>query len=164
MGLSSNKILPAADWAVLVIGEEYYLDAHTDSKTCATLADNGKELLPKAIAIWQQVIENMPESAHTPEAWYFSGAAYRKMGDIERMISCYQAVVDGWPEFKFNWSAQPLIGWGYEALKQRGLMTAEEADPLIEDAYLETFAKYPKTSLTRLARDGLLRLLYPGVK
>ena len=117
-----------------------------------------------AIAIWQRVIENMPESGHTADAWYFTGAAYRKLGDIERMIGCYQAVVDGWPEFQFNWSAQPLIGWGYEALKQRGLMTAEEADPLIEDAYLDTLVKYPQSCLAQMARDGLVRLLYPDAK
>jgi hypothetical protein len=67
--------LPAADWAVFVIGEEYYLNAHTDRKTCATLTENGKQLLPRAIAIWQRVIEKMPESANAAEAWYFSGAA-----------------------------------------------------------------------------------------
>lgn len=156
--VADANALPAADWAVFAIGEEYYFDAHTDRKSCDTLTETGKELLPKAIAVWSRIIDNMPDSVHTPEAWYFTGASYGKLEDFEGMTGCYRAVVDGWPQFKFNWSAQPLIGWGYEMLKHRGVMSAEEADPLIEDAYLTTIGRYPKGCFADQALKGLLKI------
>ena len=144
--------------AMFTIGEAYYYKAHTDPNTCNELSVYANDALPKAIAVWEQLIDYMPQSEFAPDAWYFSGASYRRLGEIEQMISCYITLTDNWPDYKFNWSADPYIGLGFEILKEQGYFTAEEADPWIESYYLKTIDKYPYGCMANEARTGLAKL------
>ena len=80
-------------------------------------------------------------------AWFYSGFAYKKMGNYAKTIEYYQEVVDRWPDYQYAWNAQCMIGECYEKLIRQGSLSQAEAEPLIEQAYKLVIENYRDSSL-----------------
>jgi len=141
---NDNPELPTA---IFMLGEEYYnLAFRHENEGRDTEA---KEHFRKALAIWERIVTELPESdaTATAHAYYFSAGCYRKLGKYEKAVEHFQTVVDTWPNYQYAWSAQCLIGECYEKLRDSGAISEAEANPLIEQAYQAVIEKYPDCSL-----------------
>ena len=132
-------------WAVFVIGEEYY-------KKVSQMENKGlkiesEECFQKAITVWEKVRSIESTTIYPAHAWYFSGFAYKKMGNYTKTIEYYQEVVDRWPDYQYAWSAQCMIGECYEKLITQGILSEGETEPLIEQAYKLVIENYGDSSL-----------------
>ena len=66
--------------------------------------------------------------------------------------------MDDWPNYKYAWSAQYLIGNCYEKLRDSGSLPEAEANPRIEQSYKAVVDKYPDCALVANACLKLGRL------
>ena len=134
---------PKLPETVIEIGLKYYSKAHYSE------ADGNDERAAqyylKAIAVWERVLAEFPPSAsYTPWAYYISAVVYsQELRRYAEGIACYSAVVDNWPNYEYAWHAQYFIGKYYEKLRDAGGISAEEANPLIEQAYQAVVENYP---------------------
>lgn len=114
------------------------------------LSEKSKDYFEKALAVWKKEYEQLPLSRYTKDAWYFSGVIYRRhLRDTAKGLTYYQKVVDEWPDYRYAWSAQAMIGHCYGQLLDAGLMSEAEAEPKIEQAYKTLIERYPDCSLTQ---------------
>jgi len=146
---------PRLPWAVFVIGEEYYNDGFRRENE--GLDAEAKDSFTKAIAVWERIITQLPESQSIDlkHAYYFSAVCYRRIGEYEKAIEYYQEVVVNWPDYQFAWHAQYVIGRTYQYLKRSGAMLESEADPKIKAAYERVLQDYPGCRAARAARSWL---------
>ena len=134
--------------AVFKIGEEYYYKAADGGADLNSKAE-AKDYYRKAKGVWERIIT---ESANTnaevtKDAYYFIAVCLRRTGRYEEAIAYYQTVVDNWPNYKYAWSAQCLIGECFERLQESGVLPEAEAEPIIELAYKQVIENYPECSL-----------------
>ena len=112
--------------------------------------------LRKAIKGWETIVARLPETAHvTKEAWQLAGDCYRRLGEHQKAVVCYEHIVKTWPSSKMAWNAQYLIGYSYERLKKGGVVDREEADAIIEAAYAQLLKAYPDCPAAKAARNWL---------
>jgi tetratricopeptide (TPR) repeat protein len=149
---SSHTDLPQA---IFQIGEEYYSKA-LNAKGEPNLPEAGpEEYYRKALTIWEIIVTELPKSAITPEAYYFSARCYRRLGEYEKAIGCYKKIVDSWPDYQYAGQAQFLIGKCYETLIKSGSLPESEANLKIEQAYKAVIEKYPDCTS---AKDAWMEL------
>jgi len=92
----------------------------------------------------------------TQHAWYFTGVCYRRhLGDYEKALEYGQKVVNKWPDYQHAWHAQLRIAHSYKRMKNKGIITASEAEPKIKQAYEALVENYPDC---RLVHDAYLTL------
>jgi len=139
---------PGLPVAVFVIGEEYYYKAAEAGADPNSKAE-AKAYYRKAKGVWERMITESadPNAEVTKDAYYFTGVCFRRMGEYGDAIFYYQEVVDNWPDYKYAWSAQCLIGECFERLQKSGALPEAEAEPLIEQAYKLVIENYPDSSL-----------------
>jgi tetratricopeptide (TPR) repeat protein len=135
-----------------VIGEEYYKKAFQCENERTTEA---KDSFQKAIAVWKRIIEELPKSTITPQAYNFSAVCYRRLGRGEKAIEYYQKIVDNWPDYEYAWNAQFLIGYCYRQLKYAGAIDESEADAHTKAAYEMVLQRYPGCPAANAARNWL---------
>ena len=64
--------------------------------------DKARMHYERAIRIWKAIIDNLPQNpSSTPEALYFIGETYSKLGQCEKGMPYLKKVVLDWPEYKF---------------------------------------------------------------
>jgi tetratricopeptide (TPR) repeat protein len=143
--------LPDLAAAVFRIGEEYYEPAFA-AENKGDLSQS-KDLFRKAIAIWERILTELPESAITSQAYVASAECYRRLGEHEIALVYHSAVVDNWPDSEYAWCAQSNIGRVLEHLKKAGTTPKSEADSLIEDAYNRVLQNYPDSPAAAAARN-----------
>jgi tetratricopeptide (TPR) repeat protein len=147
--LADHKAHPRLSEALLNLGDEYYNQAMA-KKQRGDSNDAVNASLRKALVVWDRIITGLPESAYVPDAWYFSGVLYRRhLGDYEKAVQYYQKVVDQWPDYKYAWSAQGMIGPCYEKLRDVGKVPKLETDSRIEQAYEALVSRYPDCSMAQ---------------
>lgn len=116
----------------------------------------GADDFRRALAVWEIIIRDLPQSAAAANAWYHSAVVYaQELGEHERALQCHQRVVESWPDYEYAWHAQLLIGDHYRRLKKDGVIPADQADPQMVRAYRAVIEKYPTC---RSAPDAALRL------
>jgi len=142
---------PDLPQAVFRIGEEYYERASSAENEGDVF--ESKELFRKAIAIWERILTELPESAITSQAYVASAECYRRLGEHEIALVYHNAVVDNWPDSEYAWCAQSNIGRVLEHLKKAGTIPKSEADSLIEDAYNRVLQNYPDSPAAAAARN-----------
>jgi len=121
------------------------------------LADEARQHIQKAIAIYKRAINEFPSSTATAEACYFTGDCYRKLGDYEKSTLYYQRVIDEFGGYRMAWNAQFMIGRNYEDLKGSGALSKSEADARIRAAYQRVVERYPDCKAAKAARQWLAR-------
>ena len=109
---------PALPEAVFIIGEQYYYKAFDDPKRC--LKVKSEEHLKKAKAVWEKIITELPPSLFTAHAYYFSAVCYRRLGEYQEAMECYEEIVYSWPEYQSVRYAKFMIGCCLKKLKNGG--------------------------------------------
>ena len=147
---SNDKKLP---YAVFVIGEEYFKKGFPNGYR--TPSDSGREELQKCLAVWSRIISDAPDDIHLAYSYYYSAIAYRYLNDYQKSTAYFEKITADWPDYEYAWNAQYLIGENLEKQKSAGLLTSEQADPLIRQAYQEMIEQYPDSSLADNAQRRL---------
>lgn len=140
--------------AIWSIGDDYYnlaLEKHEKKETDEAFAQ-----MHRCIAVWQTMVTELPVSEYTKDAKYFIGVCYRRfLGDYEKALQYYEEVASDWPDYKYAWSAQGMIGPCYEQLARQGKIDSKEAAQKKQRAYEAVISNYPDCSF---ARGAYLRL------
>jgi tetratricopeptide (TPR) repeat protein len=138
---NDNPELPTA---IFQIGEEYYNKAFNTKGDPNLPEAKTKEYFQKALAVWERIIQKLPPSPTTPQAYWCSAVVYsQELGEYQKGIEYYQHVVDTWPDYDYAWSAQLLVGRYYQRLRDTGGMPESEANSQIEHAYQAVLDNYP---------------------
>jgi len=129
--------LPQALWQ---IGQQYYNNAVRYDR--ADFEEQAADYYRKAIALRERIIQEWPHSDLVPKAHFTAAIIYsQELHEYEKGIQYFQKVVDNWPDYKYAYHAQYLIGSYYERLKKpKGIA---QADAKIEAAYKAVIEKYP---------------------
>jgi len=138
---------PELPTAIFMLGEEYYNKAF-NTKGDPNLPDaKPEEYYRKALAVWERIIQKLPPSPTTPQAYWCSAVVYsQELGKYQKGIEYYQQVVDNWPDYQYAWHAQFFIGMYYEKLRDSGGIPESEVNPKIEQAYKAVVEKYPDSN------------------
>jgi len=127
--------------AIFMLGEQYYNKAF-DCENQGQAAE-AKSHFQKAIAIWQRIINELPRSSMTPQAYYFAARCYERLGQYEDAIEYYQVVLDNWPNYERAWNAQFLLARCYDELARSRRIPEEDAAVMIRYACQEVLANHP---------------------
>jgi tetratricopeptide (TPR) repeat protein len=135
---------PELPTAIFMLGEEYYNKAFNTKGDPNSPDAKPEEYYRKALAIWERIIQKLPPSPTTPQAYWCSAVVYsQELGEYQKGIEYYQHVVDTWPDYEYAWSAQFLIGRYYQRLRDTGGMPESEANSQFEHAYQAVLDNYP---------------------
>ncbi|MCX5637993.1 MAG: tetratricopeptide repeat protein, partial [Planctomycetota bacterium] len=138
---------PELPTAIFMLGEEYYnKDFNTKGDPNSPDA-KPEEYYRKALAVWERIIQKLPPSPTTPQAYWCSAVVYsQELGEYQKGIEYYQQIVDNWPNYQYAWHAQFFIGMYYEKLRDSGGIPESEVNPKIEQAYKAVVEKYPDSN------------------
>ncbi|MBN1804987.1 MAG: tetratricopeptide repeat protein, partial [Sedimentisphaerales bacterium] len=131
---------PDSPGAMLRIGEQYCYQAFTDKNQSP---DGQINRFHKAIALWDKIITQFPDSEAAPQAHYYSGVSYRRLGEYAKAIEHFQKAADDWPDDWYSAKALFRVGNCYEELINKGDLPESEANPIIEQAYQAVIERYP---------------------
>lgn len=133
--------LPAVDWAVYIIGEEYFIRGEL-LRTQGNRAES-QEYYRKAMAVWKRILESLRGTAHEPEAYLFSGICYKRLEQYQLAVNYFEKVISEWPDYMYVDSAYNFIGLCLEKMKSLNLISSAQADARIEEVYRTVVEKYP---------------------
>ncbi|MBN1126831.1 MAG: tetratricopeptide repeat protein [Sedimentisphaerales bacterium] len=140
--------------ALLYTGEEYYNRAFR--KDPKGLSSEAITEFSKASTIFSKIINQAPiDPKYTGDAYYMTAVGLSRSGNFKESIAYHQALLNNWPEHNLAWSSQYWIGSHYQSLKKQGVLSAEEADAAMEQAYLTLFSKFSNTPMVQDARKEL---------
>jgi len=144
---------PDMPGAIFRIGEEYYNTAF--ALESAGLDAEAKDHFEEAIAIWEKIIQELPPSAVTAQAYDFAAACYRRLGQYDKSTEYYQQVVDNWPNYEYAWNTLFMIGHNYQDLSKTGVISKSEANTDTKAAYELLVEKYPTCKVAKTVHDWL---------
>ena len=142
--------------ATLKIAEGCYQKAF--ERENAGNADEARRYFENTIMACQRTIELLPESTTSPLAatsHHFIGEAYRRLGQLEEAIECYEWVVTNRPGSEYAADSQFLIGYSYEQLNIAGAISRSEANRKIRSAYEKVVQNYPNYLGIKVAQSWL---------
>lgn len=140
---------------VFQVGEGYYNNALWYKNE--GFATEAAGCFAKAAGVWERIITELPTSDLTTHAFYSSAYCLAAVGEYQSAIQYYEKVADDWPDFKYAWNAQFMVGRSYQALKDEGAISKSEADLKTKIAYKQLLKKYPNCKAARHARRWLSR-------
>ncbi|MHC4157003.1 MAG: tetratricopeptide repeat protein [Planctomycetota bacterium] len=146
---------PYVSVAVHKVAVHYHLKAYRLGNQ--GLESEASRCFRKAALIFERVMARFPGSDAVPRALRCAGDCYRKLGEYEESIRCYQKIVDDHPSFETAWNALFLVGRNYEDLKKSGAIAKSDADLKIKAAYEQLLEEYPSCPGARHARRWLSR-------
>jgi TolA-binding protein len=126
--------------AVLAIVEQCYRQALPKQ---ASDPNQAKDLYGRAAKICDRFINELPEHYLVPEAWFWTGHFYLKLGESEESIRRFQKVIDDYPQYEYVWSSQWFISECYEQMKISGALPEPNATAQMELAYQKIIENYP---------------------
>jgi hypothetical protein len=71
-------------------------------------------------------------------------------------------VVDNWPDYEIACALQLMVGQIYEQMLNNGLLAADQANPLIVEAYNKVIEQFPESSGVKNAQFKIERYQNPG--
>jgi tetratricopeptide (TPR) repeat protein len=145
--------------AVLITGEYFYNAGQ--AVEMEGRQDEAPAVFYRAIPICDRLIKTCPDSPYTASAYYVTAVAYGRMGQYDKALQYMEEYVQRYPGYDLAWSAQSWIAKFLAEMKQTKEISAEDADPLIEKAYLKLISDYPDRPMRLSAiRDlGMLHYL-----
>jgi len=146
---------PELATAIFMLGEQYYNKAFQFENESREA--EAKEHFRKAIAVWERIINELPRSSMTPQAYYFAARCYESVGEYKKAIEYYQVVVDTWPDYEYAWNAQFLIARCYDKLASSGQIPAADAAVQIRRGCDKVLANYPDCMAVKAAGNLLKR-------
>jgi tetratricopeptide (TPR) repeat protein len=113
------------------------------SQSCVAICHIALGNMDAAEADTNKLLSSFSSSEHIAEAVYDIARQYDSSDQYQNAIQIFEMIIRYWPDCKYAWSAQSWIGVCYEKLKGTGSLAEQEANALIEDAYLKVIANYP---------------------
>jgi len=156
---SFNKLLtnyaddPRLPTRVWDVGREYY--AMGLEKEKAGLDREAASHFQDAMAVGEMMIEKFPQCSGTTDACFWLANSYRKWGRHEEMIESYERLLAVQPDYKYAWHIQFLVGYNYEKLGDRGIISKSEAMARTRAAYELVVQEYPDCPAAKAARNWL---------
>jgi len=120
---------PEMPTAIFMLGEQYYNKAFTYENQGQTA--EAKSHFQKAITIWQRIINELPQSSITPQAYYFAARCYETLGEYDYAANYFQTVIDNWPDYQFCDVAHFLLARCFENLANSGSIPKNEVAVMI---------------------------------
>ena len=124
-----------------------HIPVHTGQKV--------KDYYAKALGVWERLIEELPDSDVTAQAYHFAAECCGVLGEPQKEIEYFQRAADNWPNYKNAYHCQFMVGRLCEILKRNGRMPALEADPIINQAYRKVAQNYPDCAWAKYATKWL---------
>ena len=157
---------PKLPEAINLMAEGYYNHAFDPEKQSRSLRVTAtgpmsrevpppvKECFEKAIGKWSIILQQFPDVPSVgPEALYFSAISYSRQGDPAKAAEYYQALLERWPDDERNHQALLSLPNLYKEMVLKGLLTDQQANPLIRAAYDQFIRKYPNSPAAEMARQ-----------
>jgi tetratricopeptide (TPR) repeat protein len=157
---------------VFLLGEEYWNKAIEERyQTYQQLAQQSNGKAPNknlvnnskttsdfimTIDIWSRIINNLPVSNVTPQAYMYTGDIYEYLCQYKQSIEYHSTVVDKWPEYENAWSAQYKITKAYKEMAIMGEITKNEAETLKIEAYQKLVNLFPDCPMAEKANRELI--------
>jgi TolA-binding protein len=138
---------------IMVVGEQYYKEGL--AKDSNGFAAEAKPLFERAVKVWDGLLTTYPNSNVEAEICCWAGDCFYKLGRYEESLQRFLKVVDNYPKYDYVWHAQFMVGYNYEGLKKSGVISKEQADPMIRAAYTELLEKYPTCNAATIAQDWI---------
>jgi TolA-binding protein len=123
---------------ILNFVQEFY------ERGASTEGDASKDYLSEAIKICQS--ENLPESKTEfirVQSYVLLGDSYLRLGDYAQSADYYQRLVDQYPDSRYAWHSQFMVGQAYENMIKTGQISKSEGYPFVREAYSNVLKKYP---------------------
>jgi tetratricopeptide (TPR) repeat protein len=148
---------PYAGYCLERIATQYYKTALSFKEQ--KQQEGTKQYFEQAEGVWQRIIDKLPvQAGDTDNAYYFVAGCRQQLGRWEEALDYYQKVVADWPDYKYAGGAQCAIGWSYEVLRDSGKIPKEQANPLIEQAYIAVLTDYPDCYVAHYAAFQLAEM------
>jgi tetratricopeptide (TPR) repeat protein len=144
---------PEVATAIFMLGEQYYNKAFQFENESREA--EAKEHFRKAIAIWERIINELPRSSMTPQAYYFAARCYETLGEYDYAANYYQMVIDKWPDYQYSDYAHFLLARCFEKLANSGSIPKNEAAVMIRHTCEKLLADYPNSQIVK-ATNNLL--------
>ncbi len=144
----ADKEPAKAGHLLFVLGEEYFIQADKFLERKKT--DEAHDSYLKAIAIWDDIAQRIDWNEKYL-AYYYSGSAYKQIGDYTKSIASYKQSIEMNPNYAKAWYAQYTIAKLYESLVDQGKASIED----VKDAYQVLLKDYPDCSVATLASKKL---------
>jgi len=109
----------------------------------------------KALAYYQQIIDEYPNYILAPSACHSIAEYYRHTKDYKKAIEYYENILKKWPHYKKASNAQFLIGQCYSELKITANYPELEADKAIKTAFESIVNNYPDCPFVPAAQNWL---------
>ena len=132
---------------ILDLAGEFY------RKGLRTEGDSSRDYLREVIAICQT--EKPTEADFKIQSFTMLGQSYFRLGDFAKSAYYCQKLVDEYPDSRFVWHAQFMVGYAYENMQQTGAMSEQEAAGRIRTAYQNLLEKYPNCKSAKMAQKWL---------
>jgi len=149
---SGNSDLPCV---VSLAAEEYYFKGLR--LEAEDLSSQAEDSFQKAATIFEMVISGFSDPVWTPRVCCWAGDCYRRLGEYEKSIDCYQKTVDDYPEQSLAGHALFMVGRNYESMKKSGLISKSAADLEIRAVYEQLLETYPTCKAAKAAKRWLSR-------
>jgi len=144
---------PELPTAIFMLGEQYYNNAFTCENQGQTA--EAKSHFQKAIAIWQRIINEVPKSSITPQAYYFAARCYETLGEYDYAANYFQMVIDNWPDYQFCDVAHFLLARCFENLANSGSIPKNEVAVMIRHTCEKLLADYPNSQIVKATKNLL---------
>jgi TolA-binding protein len=149
---------------VLDFGRQYWKQANETRAQARALSEkNTKEVLTediiqkylKARKIWNELINELPDSRTTGEATFMVAETHNTLNETQQALPIYQNFLEKWPDFNFSWVAQDRI---IKIYKRDGLNDSKsgyKSEDLIIAGYETLVEKFPDSPGAEDARKKL---------
>lgn len=117
-----------------------------------------KDLFGRAAEICDIFIDEMPNHCLVPEACFWTGHCYLRLGESQESLRRFQKVIDDYPQYEYVWSAQWFISECYEQLKLSAALPEPNATAQMELAYQKIIENYPACPVFGHACLGLANI------
>ncbi|HBG28634.1 MAG: hypothetical protein A2Y10_00060 [Planctomycetes bacterium GWF2_41_51] len=140
-------------WVLHRLAKEYI--GRADQLEINDTNEQAKIYLQEAIDISEKIVNNLPQSSATPNAHSSIGDIYRRLGEYQKSLIYYQKIVDEYPNFDQAWNVLFMIGRNYNNLKEKGIISAEEANEKTHAVYALLLNKYPDCKAAASAKEWI---------
>ncbi len=127
--------------------------------TKATKSSHGSrdrlEKLSQAVQGYELAMEHAVTPEMSAQACYQLAECCRLMGNDTMALEHYRLVLSNWPDFKYAWNAQFMIGHCSEKLARQGLLDAASSEAACIQAYTAICENFPECPASKAASQWL---------
>ncbi len=120
-------------------------------------ADQAGRYFAKAAIVYEKVSNDFASTGFAPQACYYAGDCYRKIGQYQKSADCYEKTANDYGGSRQAKHSLFMTAHNYEKMKKAGLVSKSQADTKIREAYEQLVAEYPDYKLAGRAGKWLSR-------